>query len=98
MTNPLLQLAERVNQLAKEHLDLQFDFRDAQERLRQAEVTALLGTEIDGKNEAIRAAQLWELTKMERLEAELAERAMLRVKAELNATTLLHQTETSLLV
>lgn len=94
----LLQLAEQVNQLAEKYLELQFTFHDAQQALRQAEVTALLGDAIDGKNEAIRGAQLWELTKMERLEAELAERAMLRAKVELNAATLLHQTETSLVV
>lgn len=89
----LLQLAEKVNTLAEKHLELQFAFRDAQEALRQAEVTALLGTEIDGKNETIRSAQLWELTRMERLEAEMAERAMLRAKVELHGVTLLHQTE-----
>jgi len=92
VTETVLALVVEIKNLSEDVYIHQIELRDAQDALKRAETTALLGTGIDGKNEAIRQAQLAEATQMERIELEMADRKVLKGKLNLAAAELLYKT------
>lgn len=74
-------IGEAENDLVEGITELQED----KDLLADKEADLLVNGKIDGKNAEIRAAQMRELTKMERNKVSLSENNVSRIKARLNA-------------